>query len=156
MPWFRIHGKSYLLNEEDRRRHPHTSRSRWPLLNPRSGETGPSSVPTQEPAPTASAPPTHHIPFMLYSLILVRILTLLFSHKHKILYHIFLYVILWQVGLSVIHHRFGTQSGHLISRWRWTTMHRPSMHEAPTGSPVVALPIIAQFSVVSETRIRDH
>ncbi|MBA0723172.1 hypothetical protein Golax_003780 [Gossypium laxum] len=57
MPWFRIHGKPYLLNEENRRRHPHTSRPRWAPLNPMSGETGPSSVPTQEPASMASAPP---------------------------------------------------------------------------------------------------
>ncbi|MBA0829537.1 hypothetical protein Goarm_014140, partial [Gossypium armourianum] len=48
MPWFKIHGKSYLYGEEVRRRHPHTSRLRQSPLNLRGGEVGPSSVPTQE------------------------------------------------------------------------------------------------------------
>ncbi|MBA0767010.1 hypothetical protein Gotri_015991 [Gossypium trilobum] len=48
MPWFKIHGKSYLYGEEVRRRYPHTSRLRQSPLNLRGGEVGPSSVPTQE------------------------------------------------------------------------------------------------------------
>ncbi|MBA0880291.1 hypothetical protein Goshw_018745 [Gossypium schwendimanii] len=40
----------------ERRRRPHTSRQRQAPLNPMGGETGQSSVPTQEPIPTASTP----------------------------------------------------------------------------------------------------
>ncbi|MBA0781884.1 hypothetical protein Gotri_002765 [Gossypium trilobum] len=50
MSWFRIHGKPYLCGEEARRRYPHTNRPRQGSLNPRGGEAGPSSVPTQESA----------------------------------------------------------------------------------------------------------
>ncbi|MBA0625190.1 hypothetical protein Godav_010419 [Gossypium davidsonii] len=46
MPWFGIHGKPYLLAEEERRRRPHTSRLRRAPLNPMGGEAGQSSVPT--------------------------------------------------------------------------------------------------------------
>ncbi|XP_017624900.1 uncharacterized protein LOC108468532 [Gossypium arboreum] len=35
MPWFRIHGKSYLLSKEERRREIRVQRERWGLLNPR-------------------------------------------------------------------------------------------------------------------------
>ncbi|MBA0613289.1 hypothetical protein Godav_013749 [Gossypium davidsonii] len=63
IPWFRIHGKPYLLGEEARRRHPHTSRPRRPPLNPMGGETGLSSAPTQELVLTASAPMPSPYPF---------------------------------------------------------------------------------------------
>ncbi|MBA0575122.1 hypothetical protein Golob_028036 [Gossypium lobatum] len=56
MSWFRIHGKPYLLTEEDGRQRSHTSRQQWAPLNLRGGETGPSSAPTQESATTTSAP----------------------------------------------------------------------------------------------------
>ncbi|KAH1131538.1 hypothetical protein J1N35_002916 [Gossypium stocksii] len=64
MPWFRIHGKLYLLSEEERRKQIRTQRERRGLLNPRrrDDDTGPSTVPTQIPgpstAPTQSPGPT--------------------------------------------------------------------------------------------------
>ncbi|MBA0749318.1 hypothetical protein Gogos_003263 [Gossypium gossypioides] len=54
----------------------------------------------------------------MHRLILVIILTLLFSHKHKILHFTFLFLILCQVRLLVIHHLCGTRLGHLIFQWR--------------------------------------
>ncbi|MBA0686839.1 hypothetical protein Goari_014416, partial [Gossypium aridum] len=48
MPWFRHHGKQYLLLEEVRGRQHHTIRPRRALNNPKSGATvkaGPLSAP---------------------------------------------------------------------------------------------------------------
>ncbi|MFQ6659192.1 hypothetical protein Gotur_028179 [Gossypium turneri] len=67
MPWFRIHGKPYLLGEEVRCRHPHTSRPRQPPLNPRGGKVDPSSTPVQEPALMAlvAMPSPHPLQFAI-------------------------------------------------------------------------------------------
>ncbi|KAK5776166.1 hypothetical protein PVK06_044125 [Gossypium arboreum] len=47
MPWFRIHGKPYLLSEEKRRRQIHVQRERQGPLNPRrkDDDAGPSAEP---------------------------------------------------------------------------------------------------------------
>ncbi|KAG8500994.1 hypothetical protein CXB51_003092 [Gossypium anomalum] len=64
MPWFRIHGKPYLLSEEERQRQIRVQMERRGLLNPRrrDDDTGLSIVPTQSPgpstAPTQSLSPT--------------------------------------------------------------------------------------------------
>ncbi|KAG8485522.1 hypothetical protein CXB51_019052 [Gossypium anomalum] len=52
MPWFRIHGKPYLLSEEERQRKLHVQRERCGPLNPkrRDDDAGPSTTPTQSPA----------------------------------------------------------------------------------------------------------
>ncbi|MFQ6627551.1 hypothetical protein Gotur_004767, partial [Gossypium turneri] len=57
MPWFRIHGKPYLLSEEERRRQIYAKRERRGPLNPRTrgGEAGLSTAPTQSSAPTEQA-----------------------------------------------------------------------------------------------------
>ncbi|TYH60227.1 hypothetical protein ES332_D08G278800v1 [Gossypium tomentosum] len=57
MPWFRIHGKPYLLSEEERRRQIYAKRERRGPLNPRTrgGEVGLSTAPTQSSAPTEQA-----------------------------------------------------------------------------------------------------
>ncbi|KAK5839254.1 hypothetical protein PVK06_008030 [Gossypium arboreum] len=53
MPWFRIHGKPYLLSEEERQGQLHVQKERRGPLNPRRRDdnTGPSTVPTQSPGP---------------------------------------------------------------------------------------------------------
>ncbi|KAG8501048.1 hypothetical protein CXB51_003147 [Gossypium anomalum] len=53
MPWFRIHGKPYLLSEEERQRQLHAQRERRGPLNPRrrDDDAGPSTAPTQSPGP---------------------------------------------------------------------------------------------------------
>ncbi|KAG8488602.1 hypothetical protein CXB51_016518 [Gossypium anomalum] len=64
MPWFRIHGKPYLLSEEERQWQLRVQRERRGPLNPRrrDDDAGPSTVPTQSPGPatgpTQSAGPT--------------------------------------------------------------------------------------------------
>ncbi|KAG8481352.1 hypothetical protein CXB51_026288 [Gossypium anomalum] len=64
MPWFRIHGKPYLLSEEERQRQLRVQRERRGPLNPRrrDDDTGPSIEPTQSPGPaigpTQSPSPT--------------------------------------------------------------------------------------------------
>ncbi|KAK5792572.1 hypothetical protein PVK06_033687 [Gossypium arboreum] len=54
MPWFRIHGKPYLLSEEERRRQIRSQRERRGLLNPRrrDDDASPSTAPTQSSGPT--------------------------------------------------------------------------------------------------------
>ncbi|PPR86890.1 hypothetical protein GOBAR_AA33801 [Gossypium barbadense] len=54
MPWFRIHGKPYLLSEEERQRQLRVQRERRGPLNPRrrDDDAGPSIVPTQSPGPS--------------------------------------------------------------------------------------------------------
>ncbi|KAH1106288.1 hypothetical protein J1N35_010056, partial [Gossypium stocksii] len=54
MPWFRIHGKPYLLSEEERRWQIRVQRGRRGLLNPRrrNDDAGPSTAPTQSPGPS--------------------------------------------------------------------------------------------------------
>ncbi|MBA0756473.1 hypothetical protein Gogos_021851 [Gossypium gossypioides] len=53
MPWFRVHGKPYLLGEEARAKPPHARRPQWAPRNPKRGghnkadEVGPSSTLTQ-------------------------------------------------------------------------------------------------------------
>ncbi|KAG8489806.1 hypothetical protein CXB51_017888 [Gossypium anomalum] len=49
MPWFRIHGKPYLLSEDERRRQIRAQRERRAPLNPRrkDNDAGPSTAPTQ-------------------------------------------------------------------------------------------------------------
>ncbi|MFQ6670405.1 hypothetical protein Gotur_035337, partial [Gossypium turneri] len=61
MPWFRIHGKPYLLSEEERQRQLRFQMERRGPLNPRrrDDDAGPSTVPTQSPRPSpgpATAP----------------------------------------------------------------------------------------------------
>ncbi|KAG8481738.1 hypothetical protein CXB51_026633 [Gossypium anomalum] len=53
MPWLRIHGKPYLLSEEERRRQIHVPRERRGPLNSirRDDDAGPSTAPTQSPGP---------------------------------------------------------------------------------------------------------
>ncbi|KAK5785372.1 hypothetical protein PVK06_039954 [Gossypium arboreum] len=53
MPWFRIHGKPYLLSEKERQRQLRVQRERRGPLNPRrrDDDTGPSTAPTQSPGP---------------------------------------------------------------------------------------------------------
>ncbi|KAG8502695.1 hypothetical protein CXB51_000515 [Gossypium anomalum] len=53
MPWFRIHGKPYLLSEEQRHRQSRIERERRSPLNLRRRDdgTGQSTVPTQSPSP---------------------------------------------------------------------------------------------------------
>ncbi|KAG8486601.1 hypothetical protein CXB51_020080 [Gossypium anomalum] len=53
MPWFKIHGKSYLLSEEKRQRQLRVQRERRGPLNPRrrDDDAGPSTAPTQSPGP---------------------------------------------------------------------------------------------------------
>ncbi|KAG8489568.1 hypothetical protein CXB51_017750 [Gossypium anomalum] len=53
MPWFRIHGKSYLLSEEERQRQLRVQRERHGPLNPRrrDDDAGSSTAPTQSPGP---------------------------------------------------------------------------------------------------------
>ncbi|KAG8482198.1 hypothetical protein CXB51_026806 [Gossypium anomalum] len=53
MPWFRIHGKSYLLSKEERQRQLRAQRERRDPLNPkRRDDAGTSIAPTQSPSPT--------------------------------------------------------------------------------------------------------
>ncbi|KAK8282724.1 hypothetical protein V6Z12_D08G046600 [Gossypium hirsutum] len=56
MPWFRIHGKPYLLSEEERQRQLCVQRERRGPLNPRrrDDDAGPSTAPTQSPDPTTA------------------------------------------------------------------------------------------------------
>ncbi|KAG8473023.1 hypothetical protein CXB51_034913 [Gossypium anomalum] len=58
MPWFRIHGKPYLLSEEERRRQIHVQRERRGPLNPRrrDDDAGPSIAPTQSVGPSTVPP----------------------------------------------------------------------------------------------------
>ncbi|KAG8500935.1 hypothetical protein CXB51_003015 [Gossypium anomalum] len=53
MPWFRIHGKPYLLSEEERQRQLRVQKERRDPLNPkkRDDDASPSTVPTQSPGP---------------------------------------------------------------------------------------------------------
>ncbi|KAH1055844.1 hypothetical protein J1N35_033909 [Gossypium stocksii] len=63
MPWFRHHGKPYLLAEEARGRQRHTRRPRRVSRHSRSGvvaETCPSSTPTQEQALMAAPPSSQY------------------------------------------------------------------------------------------------
>ncbi|KAK8295749.1 hypothetical protein V6Z11_D05G079300 [Gossypium hirsutum] len=57
MPWFRIHGKPYLLSEEERQGQLRVQRERRGPLNPRrmDDDAGPSTAPPQSPGP-ATAP----------------------------------------------------------------------------------------------------
>ncbi|MBA0873478.1 hypothetical protein Goshw_002667 [Gossypium schwendimanii] len=54
MPWFKIHGKPYLLSEEQRHCQIRVEREQPGPLNPRrrDDETGPSTGSTQSPCPT--------------------------------------------------------------------------------------------------------
>ncbi|KAG8487087.1 hypothetical protein CXB51_020639 [Gossypium anomalum] len=56
MPWFRIHGKPYLLSEEQRRRQIRVQRERRGPLNPRrrDDEVGPSTAPIQSAGPSTA------------------------------------------------------------------------------------------------------
>ncbi|MFQ6663300.1 hypothetical protein Gotur_030881 [Gossypium turneri] len=56
MPWFRIHGKLYLLSAEERQRQLRVQRERHGPLNPRrrDSDVGPSTTPTQSPGPTTA------------------------------------------------------------------------------------------------------
>ncbi|KAK5844835.1 hypothetical protein PVK06_000976 [Gossypium arboreum] len=53
MPWFRIHGKPYLLSKEERQQQLRVQRERRGPLNPRRTDenAGPSTAPTQSPGP---------------------------------------------------------------------------------------------------------
>ncbi|MBA0881341.1 hypothetical protein Goshw_009699, partial [Gossypium schwendimanii] len=57
MPWFKIHGKLYLLTPEERQRQIRIGRERRGPLNPRRGDddTGPSTRPRQSPGPSSAA-----------------------------------------------------------------------------------------------------
>ncbi|KAG8474597.1 hypothetical protein CXB51_031230 [Gossypium anomalum] len=61
MPWFRIHGRPYLLSKEERRRQIRVQMERRGPLNPRrrDDDAGPSVVATQSPSPstTPTQPP---------------------------------------------------------------------------------------------------
>ncbi|KAH1048369.1 hypothetical protein J1N35_039153 [Gossypium stocksii] len=58
MPWFRIHGKPYLLSEEERRRQIRVERERRGPLNPRrrDDDVSPSIAATQSPGPSTAPP----------------------------------------------------------------------------------------------------
>ncbi|KAH1055540.1 hypothetical protein J1N35_033605 [Gossypium stocksii] len=58
MPWFRIHGKPYLLLEEERRRQIRVQRERRGPLNPkrRNDHVSPSIAATQSPGPSTAPP----------------------------------------------------------------------------------------------------
>ncbi|KAH1046601.1 hypothetical protein J1N35_037385 [Gossypium stocksii] len=58
MPWFRIHGKPYLLSEEERRRQIRVQRERRGPLNPKrmDDHASPSIAATQLPGPTTAPP----------------------------------------------------------------------------------------------------
>ncbi|MBA0688005.1 hypothetical protein Goari_005816 [Gossypium aridum] len=63
MPWFKVHGKPYLLTKEARGRQLHT-RPRQTPRHPRSGAAamaGPSFTPTQDPTSMSAPPPTPHV-----------------------------------------------------------------------------------------------
>ncbi|MBA0876454.1 hypothetical protein Goshw_016180, partial [Gossypium schwendimanii] len=55
MPWFRIHGKPYLLSTEERQRQLRIQRERRGPLNPRRSDddTSPSTKPKQSPDPSS-------------------------------------------------------------------------------------------------------
>ncbi|MBA0876453.1 hypothetical protein Goshw_016180, partial [Gossypium schwendimanii] len=56
MPWFRIHGKPYLLSTEERQRQLRIQRERRGPLNPRRSDddTSPSTKPKQSPDPSST------------------------------------------------------------------------------------------------------
>ncbi|MBA0679617.1 hypothetical protein Goari_011376 [Gossypium aridum] len=62
MPWFRVHGKPYLLGEEARAKPPHARRPQCAPRNPKRGghnkvdEVGPPSTLTQEPTSMVAPP----------------------------------------------------------------------------------------------------
>ncbi|KAH1055184.1 hypothetical protein J1N35_033249 [Gossypium stocksii] len=58
MPWFRIHGKPYLLSKEERRRQIRVKRERQGPLNPRRRDDHVSSsiAATQSPGPSTAPP----------------------------------------------------------------------------------------------------
>ncbi|MFQ6641817.1 hypothetical protein Gotur_015014, partial [Gossypium turneri] len=55
MPWFRIHGKPYLLSPEERHQQLRIQRERRGLLNPRrrDDDAGPSTMPRNSPSPSS-------------------------------------------------------------------------------------------------------
>ncbi|KAH1130787.1 hypothetical protein J1N35_002165 [Gossypium stocksii] len=57
MPWFRIHGKPYLLSDEERRRQIHAQRERRGPLNSRrrDDDASPSTAPTRSLGPTVQS-----------------------------------------------------------------------------------------------------
>ncbi|KAK5839787.1 hypothetical protein PVK06_008626 [Gossypium arboreum] len=67
MPWFRIHGKPYLLSEEERRRQIRAQRERRGPLNPkrRDDDAGPSIAPTQSSGPTVQRMTPTSQPFQI-------------------------------------------------------------------------------------------
>ncbi|KAG8483347.1 hypothetical protein CXB51_022549 [Gossypium anomalum] len=67
MPWFRIHGKLYLLSEEERRRQIRAQRKRRGPLNPRrrDDDAGPSTAPTQSSGPTVQPTTPTSQPFQI-------------------------------------------------------------------------------------------
>ncbi|KAH1114233.1 hypothetical protein J1N35_007611 [Gossypium stocksii] len=58
MPWFRIHGKPYLLSEDERRRQIRVQRKRRGPLNPRRRDdhASPSIAAIQSPGPSTAPP----------------------------------------------------------------------------------------------------
>ncbi|KAG8493634.1 hypothetical protein CXB51_011039 [Gossypium anomalum] len=91
MPWFRIHGKSYLLSEEERRRQICVPRERRGPLNLRrmDDDAGPSAAPTQSPGPSTA--PTQPPGPTLQP-------TTPISQPFQIM------PVLWQVGMHVLVH----------------------------------------------------
>ncbi|KAK5838998.1 hypothetical protein PVK06_007751 [Gossypium arboreum] len=67
MPWFRIHGKPYLLSKEERRRKIRAQREQRGPLNPRrrDDDAGPSTAPTQSPSPTVQPTTPTSQPFQI-------------------------------------------------------------------------------------------
>ncbi|MFQ6635310.1 hypothetical protein Gotur_010197, partial [Gossypium turneri] len=55
MPWFRIHGKPYLLSPEEMQRQLRIQRERRGPLNPRKrdDDAGPSTMPRNSPSPSS-------------------------------------------------------------------------------------------------------
>ncbi|KAG8499277.1 hypothetical protein CXB51_005782 [Gossypium anomalum] len=74
MPWFRIHGKPYLLSKDERRRQIRAQRERRGPLNPRrmDDDAGPSIAPTQSVGPIVQPTTPTSQPFQVTLAILGR------------------------------------------------------------------------------------
>ncbi|KAK8361683.1 hypothetical protein V6Z12_A03G054300 [Gossypium hirsutum] len=104
MPWFRIHGKPYLLLEEERQRQLRVQRERRGPLNPRrrDDDTGPSTAPTQSPSP-ATGPTQSPGPTVQPSTPIAQTFQMMPStYPSPFMYpspYMFLFLVLWQVGM---------------------------------------------------------
>ncbi|MBA0815728.1 hypothetical protein Gohar_000479, partial [Gossypium harknessii] len=143
MPWFRIHNKPYLYREEARCRHLHMSRPQRVPLNSMSGKANPLSTSMQELAPTAltpmpTPPPVQYVPS--YSSAYPN--PFIFTQVQYIAPHFSTSNPMsgWTVGHpSPMWHT--PEPSHFLMMLMLMIMYRPSMHEAPTESPLV-IPLV--------------